>query len=397
MSNSCGCESNSSDDEYLMVKATPRSANSCGSSTSEETSCRKTEDMFDTILSEFLVPDVTEETSITVCNGAIYSVGMWIEFVDNDLRLEITAINNNIITVRNQCPNGDAVLTNPSPGTRISKDSVFVVIDSPQCLSLANKKDIVIDALNDMGYIPGQSIYNAPNDATVVPVGRINSASDSSLIGKIRKVFGFFLKAGRPYFTALGSPIDPDDVGPNYRRLVQKTSNGAIHLAKSFAEHDDVTSTQQFFVAYSKNKERLRGPAFVARPFNNTLDQNSSSDNPTAWPEINGTETYSWDLDSIAKVDNAVPGSGILDHYFVVATLEVAAYKSSSSISEKCYAQFNGSPAGRFSVGNNNGIHYSHMMCFVKVMKSDHQLQLKIVTPSNMNVYYRVLIDGIFF
>lgn len=106
--------------------------------------CTRLDNTYDKLLQSFVVPSVGSESTISVCNPSIYTVGSWIEFSDGQpgAKFQVTAVNTieGYIKVRNSCSDGETAINgNPSPGASIVAGARFIVIGTPVCISLDNR------------------------------------------------------------------------------------------------------------------------------------------------------------------------------------------------------------------------------------------------------------------
>lgn len=400
MDNQCGCVQQSSDDkDFLLVKATASEASTCGVSSQDSTSgCAKQEQMYDVSLNDFVMPLAQSSTTMLVCNGKIYAVNMWLQFLAPVCKLKITNIVNNTLTLVNRCDNGKTIAENPDAAVAINKGAKFIVCDDPPCTSNDELLEQFQNALSEATELCVPSLKTTSATATVYPVGR--TESDPSDLGAkkcIRKIFGFFFKAGRPYFSALGGAINADASG-NYRPLVKHKVNNGIYQRLNYSETPGLNSNFQYALAVTKTNERILGPLYMTFIKHVLLRENTASLIFTDWPEFTDEDTKEFTITDYPEL--AVHSEASLDHYYVMARIDWCVYNPSNTplILE---ISMNELKVGRVFARKDDDIvsQFVSISVPIKVMKSDHKLTVlfKTATPATVKHYYKLTIDGIHF
>lgn len=390
MSNDCGCTPQASEGEYLLVKANGQDAGTCGTvPSSGTTNCAKTEPMFDSILSDFLVPSEESSVNMQVCNGAIYTVGMWIEFINPYCRMKITAINGNILSVVNACTNGDDIDNNPAPSTVINRGTRFSVVGKPPCdIDYTEKLQESFATVTEL-CMPALGITS--ETAVVHPVGRTQSDPENSGVGKcLRRIFGIVFKAGRPFLSAMGAPVNIDDLN-QYRRLIRKNDTGAIHVAKNYSEQQDVVAGNRYLLSIDKTRERVTIPAYVCQMWHYELKENTSNTDPTSWPSFTNDfefEINVGSLDRIQAIDN------VRDHYYLMLRIEVGTYKAGAY--EIVQARIDDKRALKVVAGN-NAMAFNSVLMPMRIAKADDKFKFKLAMDGTTKYYYRVVAEAIYF
>jgi len=397
MSNSnCGCGKGgtSGDGDYLMVKATASEASSCGVAgvAGGTEACEKQEPMYDSSLSDFLLPDTTGSTSMEVCNASIYTVSMWLQFLLPVATLQIVNITGNVLSLANKCPNGEPIDDNPIIGTVISRGTQFVVGTEPQCFTDAEDAERINSALEDLTQLCMPNLAISSSTAQIRPIGKLESdPSDLSMQKCIKAIYGIIFKAGTPILTALGLK---ESLDLNYRRLAKhKTTNEVVHL-KNYSEN--VGSPESHALLINKNTERAVPTYFIHLSRFEVASKPSPLD-PTDWDTIDaGGFEATYD----------VSGNGISglfsdrDHIYVMARLDLGLYDLDDG-NRTIKANLNGYPIGRVAINNgpsDNSLAVNTISVPIKVMKSNYDLVLKLENFGGTNNYYfRLVVDGVYY
>jgi hypothetical protein len=397
MNPNCGCDNPGSDsNEYLMIKATPKNASTCGvvneNPDSGFSNCALQEDTFDSFLSDFLIPVAASSTSVSVCNPNVYAVGQWIHTYTPAAALQIMSITSNILGLVNRCPSGDEVSANPAPGTIIAKGTKFVTGPQPSCYSDQERANQITEAIALLTQLCMPDLVFASATSLQSPVGLVESDSADSAAGRcLKKIFGFQMDKGTPVFTnlELGDPVDV-----TYRRLVKhKTSNRVIQ-AKNYSE-DAAIGAKQVLLAITSGGEILK-QSYLTVPFPETLlEQNSTSITPTAWPSITSSGFEKDFVVNIAPISTLALGQ---DHYFVLVKLEIAAGTGADTWNA-ITGLLNGIQATKSLSRQDDDtvVAVNTSTTWVKVLKSDNILKLRVNATGNMRFYYRIGLNGVMY
>ena len=390
----CGCNKQAQEGEYLLVAATGNQAAQCGNPLDQDprASCSKQEEMFDYSLSDFLVPQPESFTSMEVCNASVYSIGMWLEFFNPSVILQISNISGNIISLVNRCPNGEPPYRNPSIGTVVNRNTKFVVASQPFSMSDEEAQEFIEDALSNSEEICVPSLLATSTTATVHPVGRIEDDPSNLGVKKcLKRIFGILFKAGRPYLSALGSPVGP--IATGYRRLVRRNSDGALFAQQEYHEASNVAAGRQYALSISKGKHRIIGPAYIPSFYFRKLYENTASDNYASWPTFSNNTNKDFDLSGYGEVQSL---SDVLDHYYVMVRLEFSV--RSTSTFRTCNAFINGRLVAKVGTLTDDQpqVQYNSVTVPIKVLKSDNKITVRFECPGTVNYYYRLEMDGIF-
>lgn len=395
--NDCNCGPEASK-EYLMVKVTPSEASTCGTGEVSTTKdCAKQEDMFDKSLSSFTIPVTIGSTNMEVCNAGIYTVDMWLQFLDPVATLKISAITGKILTLINRCDSGDAISFNPDAGTAIDKGTKFIVCDSPPCYSEEERAADIENSLKTMTGLCMPDLQECSETAIIQPVGRISSDPEDLSVKKcIKRIFGILFKAGSPYLSSLRT-ADPVDVG-NYNRLVRHKGTDEVRKQLNYCDSDGLNVQKQYLLSITNGDEAVRGPCYLTKLVQELVEVNTESFTAAAWPTF--TEDFEKDFDLSDITGLNVPGNddSFLDHYYVMARLEFETYTDVDT-NRYTTAKLNGLRVGRcLSRVERPGP--MSVSVPIKILKSDHKLTLKFVCESYSDInrfYYNLNIDGIYF
>ena len=388
----CDCTKTPTSDEYLMIAATAENAGQCGTpAASANASCDKQEKMFDESLSAFLIPATNASVSMQVCNAKVYSVGMWIEFLNPFCILQISAITGNILSLVNRCPDGSSLAGNPEVSTAIGVGSLFVVAARPACD--VDYQDELAAAMADMTELCVPDLLAHSNTAIIHPVGRLESDPENTGAAKcIKRIFGILFKAGRPFLSAMGAPVSISDLHL-YRRIVRNTSTGGLHLAKNYFEQNDVTANNRYGLSIDSARERVIGPIHFCQMWHMLVKENTSNDDPDTWPSFTNSRDEDFDLggyDRIQLIDN------VRDHYYVMVRFELGAKRSGALVSVN--AKLNDKNVCRVFASSSGSVtqQYNSVTVPVKVMKSDDKITLKLTTDGTVKFQYSLHIEAIY-
>lgn len=208
----CGCNNTSGETiptpDYLLVRATGKNASKCGSADESidpsSLECTKSDPTYDALLADFALPS-DSAVPILVCNGALYSVGQWIQFVNAGATVQILSINGNEITVRAICSNGVEIDGNPTAGTIIRKNDSIIAVNAPDCLTAAEKQERIFAQLETATQLclPALEEENSATAEMQVAGWKRSDPDDSSFRKCIKRIASFFFKDGKPYLTDL--------------------------------------------------------------------------------------------------------------------------------------------------------------------------------------------------
>lgn len=396
----CGCDSSSSESEYLMVRATASESSTCGDgspSTGRE-SCDKQEPMYDYSLSDFVIPSTGFTTSMAVCNPGIYAVGMWLQFIDPVVSLKIVNISNDILSLMNGCGDGLDIDENPDPGLAVSRNTKFVVSGGPLCETDEEEWDRISQSFSFAKEICTPNLEQASITAIVHPVGRIDSDPSNLGVGKcIKRLYGFIMNAGRPIFSALGNPLEINsDTIANYRPVVKHKTGNGLFQRKNYSESPDIEPNTQYGLGVTTGSEKLQ-PTYFTRPGIVTIEENTVETNPVLWPVLETTFTKEYLLTSFAGA--TPPSSHALDHYYAIVRIEVATLDTPLNVFRTTEVSLNGVKAGRSMTFKDDDatVVYNSISIPIKVLKSDNKLTLEMKTSASIQFYYKISVDGLMY
>lgn len=284
MKKGCGCgspaPSSKTDDEYLLVKAIGNSPSVCGDPTEDDnddsTQCAKSEPEYDSSMSDFVVPSVGGTVSVQVCNAEVYSVNQWIQFSGSLLIVQIVSIVGNTLQVRNACPSGEEIVTNPEAGLLVPRNTRFFTVGAPECISEEERMNQILEALSGAEEICTPDLLESGNQAVVQPVGLVQSDPGNTGFQRcIRRIFGFLMDAGSPFFTQIKN-IAESDVSL-YRRLGINKSTREVREFPNYGDYAGLTAGSQYMMGVKQNgAEYLIGPSYGFKPMFVTIYENPS-------------------------------------------------------------------------------------------------------------------------
>ncbi len=330
---------------------------------------------------------------MSVCNPTIYTVGMWLQFIDPYAKLQVSAISGNDLTLLNRNENAEAVRGNPSIGTKISKLTKFVVCDSPNDLSATQEREKIEEALSGASELCMSNMASCSATAIIQPVGRIESDPSNLSIKKcIRRIYGILFNAGRPVLTALGAPVDINDMG-DYRPLVKHKTSNVVRHRKNYSETEAIVPGKPYLLQITSQGEKVF-PSYLTKIVNIAIREPGVTA-PADWPVM--TTDFEQDFD-ISDVSGAAPPDGhTLDHYFVMINIEIGGNKSAGDL-QILKAYLNDAYVGRCGVSSNNDVQdFSQVTKLVKVMKSNNKLSLRLSTTGSIKYFCRISIDAVLY
>lgn len=405
MSN-CGCNnSNSGDDgEYLMIKASAKSASTCGGSTavSDTNSCAKQEPEFDYALNGFIIPLAGNQASIGVCNGSVYSVGQWIQFISPLSFFKITSNVGNVLTLVNQCPDGNVVAENPLAGQAIAQGSAFYVVPHPPCKSLEQRVEEVNSALAEAEQICVPALAESSETAWVQPVGRIEAdPGDTSFRKCIRRIRGIIFKAGKPFLTLLKDNINFDTIGGYKRVGIDPVTKEVVQLP-DYGDADGLESDEQYGVAVRTSGDKVVGPVAFFSPVDLLVVENGVPLNTASWTSFTTSLT----------VNNSLNIAGITgvrkykDHYHALVHISMTMDESLPGAGGTVYkVELNSELIAyhtQYAPSTGNGRRrWLNMVIPIKVMVNTNNLELVVThtdggVGGSVKVYYRIGVKGIY-
>jgi hypothetical protein len=394
----CNCNPPSTENEYLLVKATASQASVCGTaleSTTSIESCAKQEPMYDVSLSDFLVPLESSSVNMIVCNPEIYTTGMWLEFLSPVVTLKITAIVNNALTLVNRCDSGDIVSSNPAVGVIVAKGSHFTVVGQPECVSSADFLLKVISSLATATELCLPALVTSSATSVIHPVGRVESDPSNLSAGKcLKKIFGILFNAGRPFLSGLGSSVGHNNL--NYRRLVKHKTSGGVYEKENYSEAAQLESGKQYLLAITNSEEKIFGPTYITKFHRHQLKENTTDKDHLSWPTFSGSYEEDFDLGDFAGL--TPPAEAFLDHYYVMCRLEIGCSRTGADV-ETIQAELNGIRVGR-CVGATSAdylVTYNAITIPVRVENSNDKLTLRLTTNGTTRYYFRLHVDGIYY
>ncbi len=400
MSTPCGCgQTPPPGSEYLLVQATASEAEVCADPTQNSTAsdCPKKDQTYDTCLSDFLIPSEINSATMLVCNGKLYTVGQWIQFVNPVVKLKITGISNNVLTVVNRCDNGDIVPENPAIGQVISNGNRFVPVGP------AFGDDDIANLDGNATELCTPNLSESTSSSIVQPVGRVESNPNNMNAGKcLRRIYGFLFDKGVPIFNKLGVTISHAESVENHYPLVINKTTHKIQRRKNYSESVQVNAGNRYLLSIASTGERIVGPTYVPKFFHEIVAESSTNYNPTTWDNFSGVKTVEFDLGAFADV-MAVVNNTELDHYIAMLRIEISAFKV-GSIPEYVLAEFeNGFGNQRkackvFAAQETDYLNqFNSVSVPFKIKKSDNKLILRLRTDGSAKFYYRIDLDGVYF
>lgn len=387
--NNCGCsstQSQSSNGEFLLVKATGKNSSTCGDIDdldSANSDCVKQEPMFDFSKSDLIIPLFSSSTQMEVCNSDIYSISMWVQFLNPVTTMMISNITGNILTLSNRCSNGQVITTNPAVGTAITRGTRFVVCDAPICETDQEQLEITKESIRSMTELCLPLLEETSSTSTVHPLGRVESDSNNSFAGKcVKRIKEFYFKNGIPFFTTLNNiPISDN---PKFKKLARNPITNEIAQLKDYSEHSGTDSLSHSTLSILSTGEKVVGPVHFSRQVSVDLFTNTSSDDFNAWPISVATEIEK----SIDLSDQSVYDSvrNLSDHVWMTFRLDISPrcgnFNRVSIIANGIRV------AKHFSTGDD--ISTCSYVFNMKIKDNNKNIELKFNGIENFRLYYRL-------
>lgn len=410
MKKGCGCgspaPSSKTDDEYLLVKAVGNAPSVCGDPAEEEdpsTQCAKTEPEFDSSMSDFVVPSVGGTVSVQVCNAEVYSVNQWIQFAGSGLVVQIVSIVGNTLQVRNACPSGEEIVTNPEAGLLIPRNTRFFTVGRPECLSEEDRMNQILEALSGAEEICTPDLLESGAQASVQPVGLVQSdPGDTGFQRCIRRIYGFLMNAGSPFFSQIKNVAESDT--SLYRRLGINKSTREVRELPNFGDYAGLDSSSQYMTGFKQNgAEYPIGPSYGFKPMFVTVFENPSDPLSLA-TTLSPASTTIRDTDFNLNVPEISSIISNQDHVWALIHLEyMMLHPPIQARDNKKFALYlNGvfaTMAHWMRDSEQTGPGGSQICIPVKVLKSDWKLNLKIeqTIPDPTGYQLRIYVRGVWF
>lgn len=246
----CGCQQVNAAKDYMLVKATGQSAQTCQQNAEDaaQVQCLKSESTYDKVLNDFSIPAIAQTISVMVCNASIYYVGQWLYFPVTSDRLQIASKSdtNNVLYLRNGCTDFvTPIADNRDPGNIIAINSPFIVCDSPDCTTAEELSAKLLSAINLSECIQVDALKEAGVTEKVQFVGRVISDPNNSGFKKcIKRIVGFFADLNGRLFAEKLSYMDENNV-TRYTEIMLDTSTKEI-VRRKLPSSRGISSTKQY-------------------------------------------------------------------------------------------------------------------------------------------------------
>lgn len=378
-----------------MVEATAAQASTCGNgpdinATADTELCVKSDKTYDVTRGDITMPLPGNETTVSVCDASLYIIGQFIQFsgVFNAI-LNISGKNGNVLTLKNACPDGSAIIRNPDPGTPIPYGSAFHVVNAPPCYSSGDTEEFD-------WFLAGKDSLCMPNLGEAVGLdyqqitGWVESNEVSTSFQKcIKRVRGVFAKAGSLF---LKSPtfLQESNIS-NMQTLYRDKTTGQV--MPRLAPSDRGYSTNKNYIAVIVNGKEImqNGYLFVPLPPSILVSAGSFANfNGNGWTAIGSgiSVTHTLSGTDFANIEKNI------DYYAVIRVL-VAQYGFPGG--GAAYVKANDEVVG--FIGGQQGLAYNSFEATVKVLKSTNQIKFEITDQlwgaNTIQYAYRVDLIGL--
>jgi hypothetical protein len=264
----CGCPGTPKPDMYLMA-ASPASASTCGTGqtpgTDPAVECLLSEPTYDVTVGDFGIP--LSEASVLVCDGSLYTLGQWIQFIHDGSILKIVAIAINSITLRNTCDDGGPIEGNSNTGTAIPAGSPFIVVDAPECKSEEEKTqefEAAVAGATEL-CMPGLTTNTSLTSKMQLLGWRALDATIPSLGNCIQWLSGIWRQNNSLYINPIEESPAFETAGVNGWYPLVIDANGEIRKQKNPMQSPNITAGK-WVPTYDASKLYMVGPAFIFSP-----------------------------------------------------------------------------------------------------------------------------------
>jgi hypothetical protein len=176
MSHNCGCPQNSP--SQLTCPPTfsvPVDQFNCSESNQQPTSNAVL--TYHQALSGFIVPSVGQQSALLVANGALFTPGQWIQFVNHFGIFRIISITGNTLQLSNAAADGvTAIAGNPAPPYQYPVNAAFVAVGDPRQQSLSEFAAYVASALTTLQSVCLDNLESQGANENVYLLGYLKSS-----------------------------------------------------------------------------------------------------------------------------------------------------------------------------------------------------------------------------
>lgn len=370
MKKNCGCDKGGSTPaipDYLMFATSPNSAATCGEGQTlgaATAACLLQEPTYDVSVGAYTIPAVNSSSPIQVCNGTLYTVGEWVQFVGDGSTLQVISIVGNGLQLSNRCPNTAPIKGNSNPGTVIPAGNPIVIVGEPACLTeeealsellsaLANAKSLCMPALE----------AEASETSKMHLLGwRKEDPNNSDFQKCIQWLSGIWKTAKSLFIDPIEQAPAPGQTGvDSWRAMVIHKDTGEVRAQLNATENPDYQPSLSFVGVQEQLYKNYTGAME-----NVALWVNIPNDTPL-------TQTINLSIASI----NALQ---LPDDFYVAINVNVG-IDQTSGYAHQAIVEINGSKKGL--VGCAGGPDMNCISLIIPVSKEDKKIELKVTTQGS--------------
>lgn len=367
----------------FLMAASPSKASTCGEGKTlgaATADCTIKEPTYDRTVGAYTIPDYNTSAPVQVCNGALYSVGQWAQFVGDGSTLQIVSIVGNGVTLRNGCANGAKVKGNSNPGTVIPTGNAFVIVSEPPCLTDQQTND------EFQALMAGATAFCAPDmeeeqsETAEMQLFGFKRAdpNDSTFQKCMRRIKGIWKKKNSLYIKPIEqAPLPGQDGSASWRMLVIHKDTGEIRSQLNGSENPDLEAGEKYIYMFVEGQQALIGPAYIFTPAEADLYQNyNGAMNATdSWVNVPNATPLEQDISlSIAAINDLT----ILGSHFYAEVMINLGIRQPQGYSHYATLEVNGTQMAM--VGAQGSVGFNSVRLLLRIAKNDKKFRIKVTT-----------------
>jgi hypothetical protein len=367
----------------FLIAASPASASTCGEGKTlcaAAADCTISEPTYDRTVGAYTIPDYNTSAPVQVCNGALYSVGQWGQFVGDGSTLQIVSIVGNGITLRNGCSNGARVKGNSNPGTVIPTGNAFVIVSEPACLTTAQEQQEFQALLASAAALCTPELEEEQSElAEMQLIGwKRADSGDSSFQKCMRRIKGIWKTAKSLYIKPIESaPLPGQDGSTDWRGLVIHKTTGEVRSQLNGSENPDLEAGEKYVFMYVEGQQALIGPAYIFTPATADLYQNynGAMNDTDSWVNVPNATPLEQDISlSISAINDLT----ILGDKFFAEVMINLGIRQPQGYAHFATLEVNGTQYAM--VGAQGSVGFNSVRALIEVPKNDKKFRIKVTT-----------------
>jgi hypothetical protein len=382
----CGSGKKGKTPDMFLMAASPSSASTCGEGKTlgaAAADCTIKEPTYDRTVGAYTIPNYGTSAPIQMCNGALYSVGQWGQFVGDGSVLQITSIVGDALTLRNGCSNGARVKGNSNPGTVIPTGNAFVIVAEPACLTTDEEKQEFQNALASAEALCTPALEEEESELAEMQIlgWKRADSGDSSFQKCIRRIKGIWKTAKSLYIKPIESaPLPGADGSTDWRTVVIHKTTGEVRSQLNGSENPDLEAGKKYVYMFVEGQQALIGPAYIFTPVTADLYQNynGAMNAIDSWVNIpNGTPLEQDISLSIAAInDLTILGDDFYAHIRINIGI-----RQQSGYAHYATLEVNGTQVAM--VGAQGSLAMNSIHLIQRILKSDKKISIKVTTAGS--------------